>query len=71
MLEFFKAAYADDSERLRDLYGQVLVFTVSRDTDRVSLSGNYAALSERDELQYFHHQIALISLSINAVRTDL
>jgi len=63
VMELFKTAFGDNSERVKDLYGQVLVFTVSHEHDKVCLYGHYAATSEADELQYYRYQIALISLS--------
>ena len=63
VIELFKTAFGDNSERVKDLYGQVLVFTVSHDNDRVCLYGHYAVNTEADELQYYRYQIALISLS--------
>ena len=63
VIELFKTAFGDDSEQVKDLNGQVLVFTVSHDNDRICMYGHYAANTEADELLYHRHQIALLSLS--------
>ena len=63
VLELFKAAFGDGSKRVRDLYGQVLVFTVSHDNDSVRLYGHYATINEADELNIYRYNIAMISLS--------
>ncbi|KAL9127165.1 MAG: hypothetical protein Q9217_003898 [Psora testacea] len=52
--------------RVHELYGKVLVFTVSHDNDRVLLYGHFAIAKPNfpTELKFYRHPIALFSLTI-------
>lgn len=52
--------------RVSDLFGTILTFTITHDNDRVLIYGHYAvAASDRpDTLKFYRYPIALFSLSI-------
>ena len=53
-------------QRVQELFGRVLVFTVSHDNDRVLLYGHFAVADSKVEggLKFYRHPIDLFSLSI-------
>ena len=68
IIELYKTAFGQTSpDRVTELYGKVLVFTVSHDHDRVCLYGHFAVLPDNstEQLEFYRYPIALISLSMN------
>ena len=66
IIELYWAAYGKHDARVKQLYGQALVFTVSHNHDEVHIYAHFAVLVEGSiELLKFHrYQIALISLTM-------
>ncbi|KAF4547239.1 Hypothetical protein D9617_51g089030 [Elsinoe fawcettii] len=66
IVELYKAAFGtQDPARVTDLYGQILVFSVSHDNDRAQVYGHYCVLREPagDELDFYRYPLTLVSLS--------
>ncbi|KAI9830320.1 MAG: hypothetical protein M1826_004931 [Phylliscum demangeonii] len=62
ILELYKAAFGStDPNRVNQLYGQVLVFTVSHDNEMVKLYGHYAVL-RNTKLEFYRYNFAVFSL---------
>lgn len=66
IIELCWAAYGKSNPRVQDLYGQVLVFTVSHNHEMVYLSGHFAALADGtfDKLEFYRYPFAMFSLSL-------
>ena len=66
IIELYREAFGQKApDRVHELYGQVLVFTVSHNNDRVFLYGHFA-IAEHDfigELKFYRYLIALLSLT--------
>ena len=62
----YREAFGATSPRVHQLYGQVLVFSVSHDHDRVTLVGHFATAEPdfTDGLKFHRHPLAVFSLSI-------
>ncbi|MCJ1441315.1 MAG: hypothetical protein MMC23_001801 [Stictis urceolatum] len=68
IIELYKAAFGKtDPDRVDELYGQVLVFTVSHNQNIAHLYGHYAVVAEDspEKLEFYRYEIALFSLSSN------
>ncbi|MCJ1449060.1 MAG: hypothetical protein MMC23_009579 [Stictis urceolatum] len=68
IIELYKAAFGKtDPDRVDELYGQVLVFTVSHNQNIAHLYGHYAVVAENspEKLEFYRYEIALFSLSLN------
>ena len=54
-------------DRLRDLYGKILVYTVSHDIDRACVYGYFAAAAATPDeaLEFYRHHFSLTSLSVD------
>ncbi|MCJ1449473.1 MAG: hypothetical protein MMC23_009993 [Stictis urceolatum] len=68
IIELYKAAFSKtDPDRVDELYGQVLVFTVSHNQNIAYLYGHYAVVAEDtpEELEFYSYGIALFSLSLD------
>jgi hypothetical protein len=67
IIELYRAAYgAIEPERVSDLYGRILVFTVSHNNKLVSLCGHYARLADDSDerLLFYRYEIDLSSLTL-------
>ncbi|KAI4143981.1 MAG: hypothetical protein LQ340_006814, partial [Diploschistes diacapsis] len=67
IFELYQEAYARKApNRLQELNGKVLVFTISHDNHRVSVYGHYAVAEPEHPggLRFYRYGIALFSLSI-------
>ena len=68
IIELYKEAFGKTApDRVRDLYGKILVFTVSHDNDRACVYGHFAvaATTPGEELEFYRHQFALTSLIVD------
>ena len=68
IIVLYKEAFGQTApHRVDEIYGQVLVFTVSHDHDRVVLYGHFAVLAPDlpGKLKFYRHPIALFSLAID------
>ena len=63
IIELYKAAYGNDDSRVQNLYGQVLIFTVSHNHDVVQIYGHFAALSNAGKVEVYRHPISMCSLT--------
>lgn len=60
----YKEAFMTTSpDRVQKLYGQVLVFTISHDNDRVFLYGHFTVVDDTGQLEFYRYPIALFSLT--------
>ena len=67
IIELYKAAFGTTyPDRIDELYGQVLVFSVSHNNKLVNLYGHYAVLSDDStrELKFHRFDIAMFSLTM-------
>ena len=68
IIELYKEAFGTtDPARVEDLYGKILVYTVSHDNDRASLFGHFAVSSDHSDrdLEFYRYQFALTSLTLD------
>lgn len=68
IIDLYGAAFGDSNpDRVNELYGQILVFTVAHNHNTVYLYGHYAVLADGsfDKLEYYRHEIAIFSLTID------
>jgi hypothetical protein len=64
ILELYKAAFGpSEPERVEELYGQVLAFSVSHDNVRVSLWGHYAVMEDIEK--FYYYEIDVFSLTVH------
>ncbi|KAF4547229.1 Hypothetical protein D9617_51g088930 [Elsinoe fawcettii] len=66
IVELFKTAFGvQDTARVTDLYGRMIVFSVSHDNDRAQVYGHFCVQKEaaRDDLEFYRYPITLVSLS--------
>ena len=68
IIELYKAAFGTTNpDRVKDLYGQVLVFSVSHNNMQVNLYGHYAVLSDDSSklLKFYRYGIAMVGLTVD------
>lgn len=68
IIELYRAAFGgSDPHRIGELYGQILVFTISHNHNIAYLHGHYAVLAEdsSEKLEFYRYEIALFSLSLD------
>ncbi|KAL8858753.1 MAG: hypothetical protein Q9178_004670 [Gyalolechia marmorata] len=69
IIELYKAAYGKTSpDRISELYGQVLVFTISHNQNVAWLYGHYAVAAKETpgkEFEFYRYPIALFSFSLD------
>ncbi len=68
IIELYKAAFGSSNpERVSELYGKVLIFTVSHDNDRVCLYAHFAVLTSQnaEQPEFYRYLIAIFSLTAN------
>ncbi|GAM82273.1 hypothetical protein ANO11243_002520 [Dothideomycetidae sp. 11243] len=66
IITLYQTAFGvSDPERVRELNGRLLVFSVSHDCDRVLMYGHYAVIKPNvlDDPQFYRHNIACVSLT--------
>ncbi|KAG8628485.1 hypothetical protein KVT40_004358 [Elsinoe batatas] len=66
ILELFKAAFeVQDPARVTDLYGRILVFSVSHDNDRAQVYGHFCVQKETagDDVEFYRYPLTFVSLS--------
>ena len=69
IIELYEAAYGKTHpKRISELYGQVLVFTISHNQNIACLYGHYAVAAEETpgkELEFYRYEIAHFSFSLD------
>ena len=68
IIDLYKAAFGNTNpDRVNELYGQVLAFSVSHNDRMVNIYGHYAALSDDSSgmLRFYRYDIAAIGLTVN------
>ncbi|KAI9889396.1 MAG: hypothetical protein M1814_005332 [Vezdaea aestivalis] len=67
IIDLYKVAFNADPGRINELYGKILVFTVSHDHDKIQLCGHYATLGgdSGQTLEFYRHVIAFYSLAVD------
>ena len=71
IIELYRAAFSkSDPDRVSELFGKVLVFTIAHNHDIVHLYGHYAVVADdpSEKLEFYRYQIALFSLSLDEGR---
>lgn len=67
ILNLYASVFGLDHESTKDLFGRILVFTVSHNNRVVNLYGHYAvpnSTNGTDAFTYFRHDIAMFSLTL-------
>ncbi|KAK3670786.1 hypothetical protein LTR78_009358 [Recurvomyces mirabilis] len=67
ILSLYTSTFGMDHDYTKDLFGRILVFTVSHNNRVVSLYGHYAVPDGsigKDSFKYFRHDIAMFSLTL-------
>ncbi|KAI9825148.1 MAG: hypothetical protein M1826_007073 [Phylliscum demangeonii] len=68
IIELYKTAFGTkDPDRVKELYGQVLAFTVSHDDKMVRIYGHYAVMScdTATTLEFYRHDLALFDFDVS------
>lgn len=68
IIELYKAAFGTTNpDRVKDLYGKVLVFSVSHNNMQVNLYDHYAVLSDDSSklLKFYRYDIAMLGLTMD------